>query len=828
MIGYRLMLALMAAGLAISQPAAAEPSPDARALHQKALEKGEEIKRLWSPGNVSLYWPKEDGPVWFTTAVSTKAAEIQQVDPATGAITPAIDVGKFAAAMTAKGLGQPGQAQDTPLEHVVPEAAGFRFRVGNKWWRCSLPGYQIEASEPARQIVELSPPGRPRRPGESGQSIQLVFDNKAKEEISLFYLDGRKKPTSYGKIGPGKTHDQQTFTDHRWQVRGPGGKIWGELTAAEGDGYVTITGPVEDDSTESRNPRISPDGRWRVSVRDHNVALQQLPDGAEKPLTTDGLASNHFEESTVLWSPDSRHFAIRRLAPAPDRKITLVESSPKDQVQPKTKTIHYTKPGDAIETHAWRIFEAETGAARPPDDTLCPTPWRLSEEAWSPDGKEFTYLYNQRGHQVLRLVGLDVATGKARTLIEETSKTFIDYSRKTWMHRLPESREILWASERTGWNHLYLVDAITGKIQNPITSGNWNVKEVVDVDAKNRCLLLKVLGVYPDQDPYHEHWMTIGFDGKNPIHLTDADGTHDVRFSPDKRWLLATWSRVDHPPVSELRDARDGRKIATLLRSDDAPLRQAGWSRPERFVAPGRDAITSIHGIIIKPTGFDPAKNYPVVENIYAGPHDAFVRKEFKAWDHLHEMAECGFIVVKIDGMGTNWRGKAFHDVAWKNLKDAGFPDRIPWIKAAASTRPWMDLQRVGIFGGSAGGQNALSALLHHGDFYKVAVADCGCHDNRMDKIWWNEAWMGWPVDESYANNSNVTHAAKLQGKLLLVVGELDENVDPASTMQVVNALQKADKDFDLIVMTGVGHGAAESPYGKRRRTGFLIEHLLR
>ena len=190
-------------------------------------------------------------------------------------------------------------------------------------------------------------------------------------------------------------------------------------------------------------------------------------------------------------------------------------------------------------------------------------------------------------------------------------------------------------------------------------------------------------------------------------------------------------------------------------------------------------------------------------------------------------MAELGFIVVQIDGMGTSNRSKAFHDVCWKNLGDAGLPDRIAWIKAAAAQYPYLDLSRVGIYGGSAGGQSAVGALLAHGDFYKVGVADCGCHDNRMDKIWWNELWMGWPVGPHYAEQSNVTNAHKLSGKLLLIVGELDHNVDPASTMQVVNALIKADKDFDLLVVPGGGHGIAESPYGTRRRSDFFVRHLL-
>jgi dipeptidyl aminopeptidase/acylaminoacyl peptidase len=310
------------------------------------------------------------------------------------------------------------------------------------------------------------------------------------------------------------------------------------------------------------------------------------------------------------------------------------------------------------------------------------------------------------------------------------------------------------------------------------------------------------------------------------VQLTQSDGHHSVEFSPDESYFIAKWSRADHPPVHELRRSEDGKLICELERAEAGGLLASGWTMPERFVAKGRDGQTDIHGIIIKPSNFDPAKHYPVVEEVYAGPHGAFAPKEFGRLLRQHAIAELGFIVVQVDGMGTNHRGKKFQDVAWKNLQDAGFPDRIAWLKAAANTRPWMDLQHVGIYGGSAGGQNAMRALLDYPDFYSVAVADCGCHDNRMDKIWWNEQWLGWPVDESYVKSSNVADAAKLRGKLLLFVGELDKNVDPASTMQVVNALEKADKDFDLVVMTGAGHGAAESPYGIRRRQDFFVRHL--
>jgi len=252
----------------------------------------------------------------------------------------------------------------------------------------------------------------------------------------------------------------------------------------------------------------------------------------------------------------------------------------------------------------------------------------------------------------------------------------------------------------------------------------------------------------------------------------------------------------------------------------------SGRRFPTRFVAPGRDGQTLIHGIIHWPREFEPGRKYPVVENIYAGPHAAHVPKAFNPYWGNQDLTERGMIVVQIDGMGTSQRSKAFHDVCWKNLADAGFPDRIAWLKEAAVTFPEIDLTRMGIYGGSAGGQNALGALLWHGDFYHVAVADCGCHDNRVDKVWWNEQWMGYPLGPHYGEQSNVTQAHRLTGNLLLVVGELDRNVDPASTLQVVDALVKADRDFDLLLIPGAGHGAAESNYGRRRRAEFFVRHL--
>ena len=279
--------------------------------------------------------------------------------------------------------------------------------------------------------------------------------------------------------------------------------------------------------------------------------------------------------------------------------------------------------------------------------------------------------------------------------------------------------------------------------------------------------------------------------------------------------------------MAELRKWSDGSLVTVLAEADDSALEEKGWACPEPFVAKDREGKFDIHGIIIRPPDFDPEKKYPVIESIYAGPQDSFVPKAWRTWiAPMHEVAVHGFIVVKIDGRGTANRCREFHHFCYKNLRDAGLPDRIAWLKAAAEKHPELDLGRVGIFGGSAGGQSALGALLFHGDFYKAAAADCGCHDNRVDKIWWNEQWMDWPVGPEYADNSNVTHAKKLRGALLLTVGEVDTNVDPSSTYQVIDALIAADKDFEFLPMTGRNHGAGETRYAQRRRVDFFVRHL--
>jgi len=575
----------------------------------------------------------------------------------------------------------------------------------------------------------------------------------------------------------------------------------------------------------SHTSHRSPDKKFEIFTEDHNIYLRIKGTNETFQLTKDGKPG-HGYSSRVFWAPDSKTFISLKTKEGEHRKLYHIESSPKDQLYPKLHTMTYAKPGDRITIKKPHLFNVEKREEIQVSDDLFPNPFRIDEFRWAKDSSQFTFLYNQRGHQFLRVVAINAKTGKTRLVVDERSTTFIDYAYKQIAYFIPGDKELIWMSERDGWNHLYLYDLDTGKVINQITKGSWVVRSVLRVDNEKRQIVFRAMGVFPNQNPYQSHYGTIQFDGSGLTWLTEGDGNHHITFSPNGEFIIDSYSRVDRPPITELRRVKDGKIVCQLEKADISKLEADGWKMPIRFSAKGRDDETDIHGVIYRPTNFDPKKKYPVIEKIYAGPHNAFVPRDFKPRFSGQSMAELGFIVVQIDGMGTNWRSKKFHDVCWQNIRDSGFPDRIKWMKAAAKKYPYMDLSRVGIYGGSAGGQSSVSGMLHYPDFYKVCVSESGCHDNRMDKIWWNEAWMGWPVGDHYKDNSNVTHAHKLQGKLMLILGEMDRNVDPSSTLQLVNALIKADKVFDFVFIPGSGHGIG-GRYGRRRQAEFFVRHLL-
>ncbi len=572
-------------------------------------------------------------------------------------------------------------------------------------------------------------------------------------------------------------------------------------------------------------PRVSPDGSREITVRNFNLVMRRVGAKEWSTLSSDGSEGDAYALQSIVWSPDSKRVAAYRIRPGYKREVHYVESSPEDQLQPKYSSRLYNKPGDVLDRESPVVFDVDSKAMVVVDDALFPNAYEVSPLKWHRDSRSLTFEYNQRGHQVYRVLEVDAASGRARAVIDEQSKTFFEYSAKKFRFDVDDGKEIVWMSERDGWNHLYLIDGATGAVKNQITKGDWLVRAVERVDTLARQITFAASGMYPGKDPYFVHYYRINFDGSGLVALTDADASHSVSFSPDYSYYVDTYSRVDLPPVSQLRRTSDRSIVSEVEHADASALLATGWRPPEVFTSLGRDGKSEIWGVIIRPMHFDARKRYPVIENIYAGPHGSFVPKTFSNQVGMQAMAELGFIVVQIDGMGTSNRSKYFHDFAWKNIKDAGFPDRILWHKAVAAKYKWYDVSRVGIYGTSAGGQSAMGALLFHPEFYKAAASSAGCHDNRMDKIWWNEQWMGWPIGPEYSASSNVDNAWRLQGKLLLLVGEMDRNVDPSSTFQVVNALIKANKSFDLLVIPGADHTSGGA-YGDRKRYDFFVHHL--
>lgn len=827
-IGVFLLLAPMMGGIA----------QGTRADYDRALSLARRTRteNIVSRFSVQPNWLPDGRRFWYGVATGPASHEFLLVDAEAANPAPAFDHARLAAVL-GQATAQTLAADRLVLERLefLDDAQAVRFRHGGKTWRFTRATGDLTEESVAGAAARSSEGSLEIRPSRrTGEETTITFLNRTSDAVEIFRLDMEGERRTYGWIQAGGWRRQHTFAGHRWLVTDQLGQPLAVFEAEEGGLEAEVDGQTAEPEARSRRlspppGTASPDGRWLAFTRDFNVHLRNTQSGESFVLSRDGAADDAYS-TEPSWAPDSSCFVAVRVRAGQKHPVHFVEAAPREQLQPKLHTHDYLKPGDVLSKPRPVLFTIADRKQIMVDDALFPNPFTQDgalEIRWAKDGREFSFDYNQRGHQVYRILTVNAASGAVRTVVEETSPTFVDYSNKSWRHWIEATGELLWMSERDGWAHLWLYDAATGAPKQQITRGAWVVREVKHVDEGRRQIWFMAGGVRPEQDPYYLHLCRVDFDGTDFVVLTEGQGTHRIEFSPDRRWFVDTWSRVDLPPVTELRRSEDGKLVVELERADWSALLAAGWSVPERIVAKGRDGATDIHGILVRPSNLDPARRYPVIEAIYAGPHGAHVPKEFHRLVTAHAMAELGFVVVQIDGMGTNHRGKKFHDVCWKNLADAGFPDRIAWMQSAARTRTWMDLGRVGIFGGSAGGQNALRGLLDHGDFYKAGVADCGCHDNRMDKIWWNEAWLGWPVDEGYVRSSNVVDAHKLQGKLLLIVGELDTNCDPASTMQVADALIKADKDFELLVMTSTNHGAGETPYASRRRMDFFVRHLL-
>ena len=807
---------------------------------QQRSEKREGSGRLVYRDRVVPHWFANGSKFWYQTDLGNGKREFVLVDAVQGTKGAAFDH-----AAVANMLGGSVDAARLPIDRLEFNEEGTRtLLIGEKRWEwIPTKNELVETKENFSRSIYAVSDTDARSSGATlnGEETFLSFVNKSAGTIEIFWISTEGVRTSYGKIISGATREQHTFGGHQWVVVNSLGEDLQFIVAKDQSSEIIIDGTKsasraqprqrnrERDRSGGLSANRSPDGKWSVEVKDFNVVLKTDGDSTGVPLSLDGRDGYAYDQWT--WSPDSKSLVAFRVEAGDKKEVHLIQSSPEGDGRAKLQSRPYALPGDAFARHELNVFDVATRAQTKPNVDRFESEWERPKVRWIGDSPRFSYTQTDRGHQRFRLIEVETENGSVRSVIDEKTSTFI-WTAHTENQNLPtvswlekSKGELLHISEKSGWRHVYLIDAVQGSVKNAITSGNWVVRGIESIDEANRQLWFRASGCYADQDPYLMHFGRVNFDGSGLVWLTEGNGNHTLQFSPDKKFVIDTYSRVDLAPVTELRSVADGKLVCELERADIDRLEETGWAAPEVLVSKARDGVTDIWGFVCMPKNYDPKKSYPVIEDIYAGPHGSHVPKSFSPSQRYSALTELGFIVVKIDGMGTANRSKAFHDVCWHNLKDAGFEDRILWIKEAAKKYPQMDLTRVGIYGTSAGGQNAAGAVLFHSDFYKVAVAACGCHDNRMDKASWNEQWMGYPAGTHYRESSNIDNAHRLGGKLLLIVGEMDTNVPPESTLRFADRLIKAHKDFDLLVVPNAGHGMGGN-YGQRKMHDFFVRHL--
>lgn len=592
---------------------------------------------------------------------------------------------------------------------------------------------------------------------------------------------------------------------------------------------------------------LSPDGKWAAYVKDHNLFVRYVTTGALSQMTWDGVQDFDYATNlpslgemvrqgtqdvkqgpVVFWSPDSSKLVTCRIDSRKAGRFTSLQFVPPDQLRPKAFTFVYPLPGEVLPSVEAFILDVKSAKLTP----VKTPPLEVSFDSgpdyvWFPDSKSFHYDYNERGFKAMEIRAVDAETGEQKVLLREQSGQYVDPG-ESFSRFIEGTGEILWTSERDGWNHLYLYDGRTGKLINQLTQGPWVVHRIAAVDEKNRKVYLLAGGREKDEDPYQTHLYSVGLDGRGLTLLSSEDASHNASVSPDFAYYVDSFSRPDLPGASILRRTKDGSEVRVLVKGDATDLLATGWKYPEPFRGKAADGKTDLYGLIWRPSNFDASKKYPIIEHVYTGPQDFFTPKTFGGAifrGGLQAMAELDTILVMMDGRGTAGRSRAFHEFSYRNLGGA-FEDHVALIKQMATKYPYMDADHVGIYGTSAGGYGAAHAMLVFPEFYKVGVTISGDQDARLDKTWWNELYQGYPVQDDYVAQSNVTMADRLAGHLLIEHGDVDENVHPAGSMRFVDALMKANKSFDMLFVPNMAHGERNN-YLTRRRWDYFVQNLL-
>jgi dipeptidyl-peptidase-4 len=592
---------------------------------------------------------------------------------------------------------------------------------------------------------------------------------------------------------------------------------------------------------------LSPDGRKAAFIRNWNLWVRDVATGQERALTTDGVKDFGYatdnagwrtsDRPVLLWSPDSRKIATQQ---QDERQVGEMHMISTAVGRPALRTWKYPLPGDSIVAMVHRvIIEVETGKVvrlqMPPDFHRATLGDDISmrDYDWSPDASRLALVSTPRDHKAAVLKVADAATGAVRTVMSETVETHYE-SRTGWRVLWP-TNEVIWYSQRDDWGQLYLYDLTTGALKNSITTGEGPVTDIARVDEKTRTVWYGANGRQPGQDPYFRHYFRVGLDGKNVVSLTPDEGTHSIQISPDGKYLVDTYSKPDAPPVVTLRDAL-GKIVMPLEKAEIGPLVAAGWKPPMPITVKAADGKTDLYGLLFRPTNFDSTKKYPIINHAYPGPQSGSVgsRTFSAARGDRQALAELGFVVVSIDGRGTPGRSKSFHDAYYGAMgRDNTIPDQVAGMKDLARRYAWIDIDKAAMWGHSGGGFITADAMFRYPDFFKVGIAESGNHDQRNYEDDWGERYQGLLVrnpdgSDNYAPEANQLQAKNLKGKLLLAHGTMDNNVPPGSTELVVDALIKANKDFDLLMIPNAGHGfGAAGNYMMRRRWDYFVRWLL-
>ncbi|MCE7055494.1 S9 family peptidase [Algoriphagus sp. AGSA1] len=643
----------------------------------------------------------------------------------------------------------------------------------------------------------------------------------------------------------GENIDSANLPFYRIQLDGEGSVVfeWKNKSWTFIDGMLRSKRASSD--PRDRSVAVSPDGNWKAFTRNFNLFVENLETGEEIQLSFDGSKNYGYasywgwsdmiygengerpEHFTVNWSPDSKKIQTQIVDLRLAEKMLLLDNSQDDKFRPQLMGYYRGSPGDTtVVMYTPVLFELESKKETKFPGLSLPHFIGMNL-SWDSTSEHLYGTYLQRGFKSFDLIEINAATKNIRKVYSESSPTHVNNNN---IFRRLENGQFILGTEKSGWNQLYLMDWKSGSLVNRITSGEYVVKNLLKVDEENGIIYFEASGKEKDTNPYYTYLYKVNLDGSGLELLTPENAYHTISYDQDKDYFVDNYSTVNQPTISVVRELKTGEIVHELSKADISNLLKKGYQSPKQFTTTAKDGKTTIYGIYYLPTDFSSKKKYPIIDYTYSGPHIDITPKTFKAGlvGLQQPMAELGFVVVTVDGLGTSGRGKTFNDVSYRNLGD-GTTDHVLAIKELASKNKFMDIEKVGIFGHSAGGYDAARAMLLHPDFYKVGVASAGDHDHRMEKAWWPEMYMGYPVGEFYHDQSNITNAANLKGHLLLAHGGIDENVNPSATFKFAEALINAGKDFDLFIWPSRNHnfGRADGDYFTKKRWDYFIEHLL-